>query len=40
MKKLEMRPAVNVKLTQNGMHYSVIPRGIHTPNLGFLPQII
>ena len=37
-----MRQNVNVKVkvTQNGMHYSVIPRGIHTPNLGFLPQII
>ena len=38
MKNLEMMSEVNVKfkVTQNGMHHSAIPRGIHTPNLGFL----
>ena len=37
-----MRPEVNVKVkvTQNGMHHSTIPRVITTPNLGFLHQII
>ena len=32
-KNLEMRPEVNVKVkvTQNGMHHSAIPRGITTP---------
>ena len=41
-KNLEMRPEVNVKVkvTQNGMHHSAIPRGINTPYLGFLHQII
>ena len=34
-----MRSEVKVKVTQNGMHHSAIPRGIHTPNLGFLPQM-
>ena len=31
---LEMRPEINVKVrvTQNGMHNSAIPKGIHTPN--------
>ena len=39
---LEMRPEVNVKVkvTQNGTHHFTIPRGINTPNLGFLHQII
>ena len=42
MKNLEMRSEVNVKVkvTQNGMHNSAIPREIHTPNLGFLPQML
>ena len=37
-----MRPEVNVKVkvTKTGMHHSAIPRGINTPNLGFLHQII
>ena len=37
-KNLEMRSEVNVRLkvTLNGMHHSAIPRGIHTPNLGFM----
>ena len=39
MKNLEMRPEVNVKVTQNGMHHSAIPRGITTQNLGFLHHI-
>ena len=38
--KAELKINVKVKVTQNGMHYSVIPRGIYTPNLGFLTQII
>ena len=25
---------------QNVMHHSTIQRGIHTPNLGFLPQML
>ena len=42
IKNLEMRPEVNVKVkvTQNGLHHSAIPRGIKTPNLGFLHQIL
>ena len=41
MKNLEMRSEVNamVKVTQNGMHHSARPRGIHTQTLGLLPQI-
>ena len=41
-KNLEMGPEVNVKVkvTQNGMKLSTIPRGINTPNLGFLHQIM
>ena len=37
-----MRPEVNVKVkvTQNGMHHFAIPRGINTPNFGFLHQTI
>ena len=34
-----MRSEVKVKAIQNGMQHSAIPRGIHAPNLGFLPQI-
>ena len=35
---LEMSPEVNVKVkvTKNGTYHSAIPRGINTPNLGFL----
>ena len=34
MKNLEMRPEVNVKVkvTQNGMHHSAIPRGMKKVN--------
>ena len=37
-----MRPEVNVKVkvTQNGMNHSAIPRELNTPNLVFLHQII
>ena len=30
---------VKVKVTQNGMHHSAFPRGMNTPNLGFLHGI-
>ena len=41
-KDLDMWSEVNVmvKVTQNGMHLSAIPRVVLAPNLGFLPQII
>ena len=35
---LELRPKVKVKVTV--MWHSATPRGIHTGNLGFIPQII
>ena len=40
-----MRPEVKVKIkvTQNGMHHSTIPRGIHTPtsnNIRYAPDTI
>ena len=37
---LEPRPGVKVTVSQNSMPHSEITRSIHTPNLGFLPQII
>ena len=37
-KNLEIMSEVNVKvkMTQNGMHHSTIPRGIHTPERALL----